>query len=89
MGAKKPAVHYRNKPPKFDPEGAEYDYESAKKYGLGPDATGHWPSRVPQTGLILKGMKHRTVDLSRRADEKLGYKWIKRHGRWYSLKRGK
>ena len=40
---------------KFDPEGKGYDMESALFYGLRPDSTGHWPSRVPETGLILSG----------------------------------
>ncbi|TWT09546.1 hypothetical protein [Reyranella sp. CPCC 100927] len=30
-----------------DPEGSDYDYESAKKAGFAPDETGHWPSRAP------------------------------------------
>jgi len=39
----------------FDPEGSGYDYESAKAAGLLPDSTGHWPSREPKSGLLLKG----------------------------------
>jgi hypothetical protein len=34
--------------PKFDPEGKDYDYDTAKAAGLGPDGTGknkgHWGS---------------------------------------------
>lgn len=44
----------------FNPEGAEYDMESAKRAGLKADETGHWPSRDPQTGLLLKGRGHET-----------------------------
>lgn len=36
---------------KFDPEGKDYDYDTAKKYGMGPDGTGrnkgHWGSVAP------------------------------------------
>ena len=36
---------------KFDPEGGDYDYDTAKKYGMGPDGTGenkgHWGSVAP------------------------------------------
>ena len=74
---------------KFDPEGSGYDYESARKAGLKPDKTGHWSTRVPSgpnRGLILKGMKHHTIGLSKEADSKLGYRWIKKNGRYYSFK---
>jgi hypothetical protein len=72
---------------KFDPEGENYDYNSAINAGLRPDEYGHWPSRDPSSGLILKGMKHKTIRLSREEDEKLGYKWIKRNNRYYSIKK--
>lgn len=49
-------------PASFDPEGPDYDYASAQAGGLTPDATGHWPSRVPETGLIVKGRGHETYD---------------------------
>lgn len=69
----------------FDPEGAGYDYESARKYGLKPDETGHWPSRVPQTGLLLKGKKHPTWYKTEEGERKMGYKIRKRKdGRYYS-----
>ena len=38
-----------------------YNYEEAKKRGIKRDATGHMQSRVPETGLILKGRKHPTI----------------------------
>ena len=44
---------FKFKKNKFDPEGSGYDYESAHKYKIKPDKSGHYPSRVPQTGLIL------------------------------------
>jgi hypothetical protein len=72
---------------KFDSEGEGYDYDSAKKHGLKADDTGHWPSRVPQTGLLLKGRKHKTWHKTEKAEKELGYKIIKRNGRYYSIKK--
>jgi hypothetical protein len=70
----------------FDPEGDDYDYVSARNHGIGPDKTGHWPSRVPTTGLILKGRKHKTFHLTIKADTKAGYSLVKLGNRYYSLK---
>lgn len=58
---------------KFDPEGSGYDYETAERSGLGPDETGHWPSRDPQSGQILKGRKHPTFKLTVEGEKKAGY----------------
>ena len=74
-------------PRKFDPEGTGYDYESAEKAGLGPDSSGHWPSRVPETGLLLKGRKHKTWHMTEAGEKKAGYKIVKRKGRYYSEKK--
>ena len=69
----------------FDPEGSGYDYESAKVHGLGPDRTGHWPSRVPSTGLLLKGRKHETWHKTVEGEKKMKYKIRRRkNGRYYS-----
>jgi len=70
----------------FDPEGEGYDYETAKQYGLEPDETGHWPSRVPQTGLLLKGRKHKTWSLTEKGEREAGYKITQKDGRYYSTK---
>jgi hypothetical protein len=73
---------------RFDPEGSGYDYESARKAGIRPDKTGHWPSREPRTGLILKGRKHPTFYKTVAADKKLGYMMQKKiDGRYYSIKK--
>ena len=77
----------RQKKKPFDAEGVGYDYGSAGRYGLTADKTGHYPSRVPQTGLLLKGRRHKTWHLTEKAEKKLGYKIIKRNGRYYSLKK--
>ena len=67
-----------------------YDYDAAKKAGLKPDSTGHWPSRDPSTGRILKGRKHPTMGLTRKGEEDAGYKIYKKHGEMYSkIKRKK
>ena len=44
----------------FNPEGSGYDYNFATSAGLGPNEEGHWPSRDPHTGRILKGRGHST-----------------------------
>lgn len=72
---------------KFDPESDDYDYNSAINAGLGPDETGHWPSREPKTGLILKGTKHKTFHKTVEGEKKAGYKIIKKDGRYYSIKK--
>ena len=70
----------------FDPEGSGYDYKTAKQFGLKPDKTGHWPSRVPSTGLILKGKDHKTWGLTESGEKSKGYKIIRKSGRYWSQK---
>jgi hypothetical protein len=71
---------------KFNPEGSGYDYQSAKKYNIKQDSTGHWQSRVPETGLLLKGSKHKTWNLTLEGEKKAGCKVIKKNdGRYYSI----
>ena len=69
----------------FDPEGYGYDYDTAKEAGLSPDETGHWPSRDPRTGLILKGRGHETWDLTEKGEMDAGYQIIKQNGRYMSV----
>ena len=70
----------------FDPEGDGYDYTTAEKYGLGPDESGHYPSRVPETGQLLKAINHPTFHLTEQAEEKLGNIIFKgKDGFYYSL----
>ena len=61
-----------------------YNYESALSAGLGPDSTGHWPSRNPQTGEILKGRKHPTFKLTKQGEKEAGYEMYKKDGKTYS-----
>lgn len=71
---------------KFNPESKGYDYESAKKYGIKPDKRGKWSSRVPETGLLLKGRKHKTWFATKRREAELGCKIVrKKDGRYYSI----
>lgn len=72
---------------KFDPEGEDYDYETAQEAGMGPSDTGHWPSREPKTGMLLKGRKHPTWMLTEEAEQKAGMEIFKRAGRYYSRPR--
>jgi len=73
---------------KFNPEGRGYDYESARKAGLGADETGHWPSRNPKTGQILKGRSHSTYGKTLKGEAKAGYEIYKGPtGKYYSRKK--
>ena len=70
----------------FDPEGSGYDYASAKTAGVKPDEGGHWPSRNPKTGMLLKGRGHKTWHKTIAGEEAAGYA-IRRgdDGRYYSF----
>ena len=58
----------------FNPEGSGYDMEFALKQGLKRDPiTGHWPSRDPKTGRLLKGLKHESWDLLVKGEEEEGH----------------
>ena len=72
----------------FDPEGDGYDMESAKKAGMKPNPkTGHWGSRNPKTGQILKGQKHDTYHLAVDGEKKMGFEIRKgKDGKYYSFK---
>lgn len=61
-----------------------YDYDTAEKAGIKPDSTGHWPSREPSTGKILKGKKHPTFSLTKKGEKAAGYKIYKKDGEMYS-----
>lgn len=70
---------------KFDPEGSGYDYETAKAYGISPDETGHWQSREPSTGQILKGRKHETYPKTVAGENEAGHEIYQgSNGRYYS-----
>ena len=72
---------------KFDPEGAGYDYETARRYGLKRNPEGRMPSRAP-SGQLLKGRKHETWDKTVEGEKQMGYEIYKgKDGRYYSRKR--
>lgn len=65
----------------FDPEGRGYDY----KEGIKADEAGHYPSRDPRTGQILKGRGHPTYDKTIRGEEEAGYEMYQGEGgKYYS-----
>ena len=71
----------------FDPEGEDYDYEAAIDCGLQADSTGHWPSRCPGTGQILKCRKHEAWDLLLEGEQKAGYEvYVGEDKKYYSRK---
>lgn len=73
---------------KFNPEGKGYDYETARSAGLKPNKTGHWPSREPKSGVILKGTGHETFNKTKAAEARHGYEiHKKKDGRYYSRKK--
>jgi len=69
----------------FDPEGDGYDEEAALTCGLKPDKDGHWPSRCPHTGQLLKGRDHDTWDKLIAGEKKANHEIFKGpDGKYYS-----
>jgi len=82
---KKKGIKPKNTEVKFNPEGGGYDMESALAAGLKPDESGHWSSRNPKTGLLLKGKGHSTWDKTLKGEKEVGYVITKgKDGRYYS-----
>jgi hypothetical protein len=73
----------------FDAEGPDYDYKTAEQYRMRPDETGHWSSRVPQTGLLLKGRGHPTWHKTLKGEEEAGYEIVQFGNRYYSFPKRK
>jgi hypothetical protein len=78
---------------KFDPDGDDYDYETAEAKGIKPGPDGHWQSRYeftddeayalglpPGSGLILKGIRHETFHKTIAGEDEAGYELIKMMG---------
>lgn len=69
----------------FDPEGSDYDYATAESAGMKPDETGHWSSREPKSGQILKGRKHETFHKTEAGEAAAGMEIYKGDaGKYYS-----
>jgi hypothetical protein len=64
-----------------------YNYAGAKEAGLEPDETGHWPSRRPDTGEILKGRRHPTIARTKAGEKAAGYKMYRKDGKMYSRRK--
>lgn len=60
-----------------------YDYETADKYNIKPDETGHYPS-VGDGGEILKGPRHPTIKKTIKTERALGNKVFKVDGKMYT-----
>ena len=77
------------KVPKFNPEGSGYDMKSALACGLSQDpVTGHWDSRCPSTGQLLKGKTHETWDKLVSEEKDKGFEIYKGDdGKYYSRKK--
>ena len=71
----------------FNPEGSGYDYIAARACGLGPDGSGHWGSRCPNTGQLLKGKSHVTWDKLVEEEKAKGYEIYKKNEKYYSRKK--
>jgi len=80
---------------KFNPEGDDYDYESAMASGINPDASQHWPSLAPLkdaeakrlglpsgSGLVLKGAGHPTHWKTLEVEAEAGNRVIKKGNRY-------
>lgn len=83
----------------FNPEGSGYDYDTANRYGMVRDQTGHLGSRVELdeattaqlglplgSGIMLKGSGHETWNKALQGEAQAGYSVVKgRDGRYYSI----
>ena len=71
--------------PAFDVKGKGYDEKSARGAGVyNKDEFGHYPSRVPETGLLLKGRGHETYDKMLDEEKDMGFEVYEKGGRDYS-----
>jgi hypothetical protein len=81
----------------FNPQGADYDYQTARAYGMGRDG-GNWGSVAPASKderalhglpddsyLMLKGAQHPTWGKAVEAEESRGSKIVKHGDRYYSV----
>ena len=82
----------------FNPQGADYDYQTARAYGMGQEDGGHWGSvarasegerklhGLPEDSyLMLKGAQHPTWGKAVEAETARGSKIVKHGDRYYSV----
>jgi hypothetical protein len=86
----------------FDPEGKDFDYETALAYKMQPKKKGeHWGSVAPTSDderiandlpedsyVLLKGRGHQTFNKAEAAENERGSKIVKRGERYYSVPKG-
>lgn len=65
--------------------GSDYDYFNAAPENIPQENDGHWSSRNPHTGQLLKSPNHPTYDLAVEGEKAAGYEIHKRGDREYSL----
>jgi len=58
---------------------------TAREFGVKPDQYGHWPSRIPQTGMLLKGRGHESWNLLAEEEQKMGNVIFNKGGRYFSM----
>jgi hypothetical protein len=69
----------------FDPEGSGFDLQTFKESGGVPDAIGHMGSLDPRTGMLLKGIRHPTFNLTVEEESRRGNKIVKKGNRFFSV----
>ena len=82
----------------FNPQGADYDYQTARAHGMGQEDGGNWGSVAPASEserklhglpddsyLILKGAQHPTWGKAVEAEESRGSRIVKHGDRYYSV----
>ena len=67
--------------------GKEDSHEVWRWHGDKEGYKKHGSSRDPETGMLLKGMKHKTADLMLKGEEEAGMEIYKKNGRYYSRKK--
>ena len=65
-------------------QGSDYDYFNAAPENMPSDSTGHWSSRNPYTGQLLKSSNHPTYDLMIQGEKDAGYRIYQNDNREYS-----
>jgi hypothetical protein len=83
----------------FNPQGSDYDYQTARAYGMGQDG-GNWGSVAPTSDderrlhglpedsyVMLKGAEHPTWGKAVEAEQERGSKIVKHGDRYYSVPR--
>ena len=97
VGRARGGIIHMNDGGAFNPQGADYDYQTARAYGMGQDG-GNWGSVAPASEserklhglpedsyLMLKGAQHPTWGKAVEAETARGSKIVKHGDRYYSV----